>query len=140
LAVTLDEIDRKIISILKEDGRAAYVDIGRKIGLSEGAVRKRIGTLTKSGDIEKFTIQIGFKTGARAITLLSVNPAYPTSKVSQELIKIPSVETVHEVTGQYDIAVTISGSSITEVNHCVEEIRGVEGVSNTNTMIILRQW
>ena len=136
----MDEIDQEIINLLKEDGRAAYVDIGKKTELSEGAVRKRIAALIKSGDIKKFTIEPGFRTGARAITLVSVNPAYPTSKISQELIKIKSVEIVHEVTGQYDIVVIISASSITEVNHCVEEIRGVEGVSNTNTMIVLRQY
>jgi len=136
----LDDIDQKIINILKEDGRAAYVDIGKKMGLSEGAVRKRIAGLRGSGDIKKFTVEVGFKSGARAITLLSVSPSHPTSKVSQELIKIPNIETVHEVTGQYDIAILISASNVTEVNHCVEEIRGIEGVSNTNTMIILRQW
>ncbi|MEM2840020.1 MAG: Lrp/AsnC family transcriptional regulator [Candidatus Bathyarchaeia archaeon] len=136
----MDEIDYKIINILKNDGRAAYVDIGKRTGLSEGAVRKRISSLIKSGDIKKFTIQVGFKTGAKAITLLSVNPEYPTSEISQELVKISNVETVHEITGQYDIAVMISASSITEVNKCVEEIRRVRGVSNTNTMIILREW
>ncbi len=125
---------------MKEDGRAAYVDIGKKTGLSEGAVRKRIYTLMQSGDIKRFTIETGFKTGAKAITLLSVSPAYPTSSISQELIKVQNIETVHEVTGQYDIVVMISGSNITEVNRCIEEIRGVKGVSNTNTMIILRQW
>jgi DNA-binding Lrp family transcriptional regulator len=136
----LDEIDQKIINILKEDGRAPYVEIGKKTGLSEGAVRKRIMALTQSGDVKKFTIELGFKTGAEAITLLSINPAYPTSKISQVLVKIPSVETVHEVTGQYDIVVMISAASITEVDRCIEEVRSVEGVSNTNTMIILRQW
>ncbi|MEM3017418.1 MAG: Lrp/AsnC family transcriptional regulator [Candidatus Bathyarchaeia archaeon] len=136
----MDEIDQKIISILKENGRAAYVDIGKKTGLSERAVRKRIAALVQSGDIKKFTIETGFKTGAKAITLLSVNPAYPTSKISQELIKIPGVETVHEVTGQYDVAVMISASNVTEVNQCIEQVRGVEGVANTNTMIVLRQY
>ena len=136
----LDEIDQEIINILKQDGRASYVDIAKKTRLSEGAVRKRISALLQASDIKKFTIELGFKTGARAITLLSINPAYPTSKISQKLVKLSNVETVHEVTGQYDIVVTISASSITEVNRCIEEIRTVEGVSNTNTMIILREW
>ena len=38
----MDEIDKEIIRILKQDGRATYSEIGKKIGLSEGAVRKRI--------------------------------------------------------------------------------------------------
>jgi len=55
----LDKTDRQIILILKDDGRAGYSDIGKKIGLSEGAVRKRIKTLTDSGVIRKFTAKIG---------------------------------------------------------------------------------
>jgi DNA-binding Lrp family transcriptional regulator len=47
---------------------------------------------------------------------------------------------VYEVTGQYDIAVFISGASITDVDHCLEEVRQVKGVMNTNTLIILREW
>ncbi|MEM2255054.1 MAG: AsnC family protein, partial [Candidatus Bathyarchaeia archaeon] len=38
----VDEIDRKIIQILKQNGRATYGEIGKAVGLSEGAVRKRI--------------------------------------------------------------------------------------------------
>ena len=83
----MDEIDQEIIDILKQDGRASYVDIAKKTRLSEGAVRKRISALLQTGDIKKFTIELGFKTGARAITLLSINPAYPTSKISQKLHK-----------------------------------------------------
>jgi len=136
----VDETDREIIKILKRNGRATYIDIGKKVGLSEGAVRKRVKALVDSGVIKRFTIKVGLVEGAEAITLLSVNPSFPTSDISEVLQKIPNVETVYEVTGQYDIAVIISALNITEVNHCVEEIRRVNGVVNTNTMIVLRSW
>jgi DNA-binding Lrp family transcriptional regulator len=70
--------------------------------------------------------------------LLSVNPSFPTSHVSDLVKKLPNVDTVYEITGQYDIAVIISALNIAEVNECVEKIRRVDGVVNTNTMIILR--
>jgi len=136
----LDETDREIITVLKRNGRATYIDIGKKVGLSEGAVRKRIKALVDSGVIKRFTIKVGLVEGAEAITLLSVNPYFPTSDISEVLQKLPNVETVYEVTGQYDIAVVISALNITEVNHCVEKIRRVNGVVNTNTMIVLRSW
>lgn len=136
----MDETDKEIIRILKRDGRATYIDIGKKVGLSEGAVRKRVKALVDSGVIKRFTIKVGLVEGAEAITLLSVNPSFPTSDISEELQKLPNVETVYEVTGQYDIAVVISALNITEVNHCVEKIRRINGVMNTNTMIVLRSW
>ena len=110
------------------------------MGLSEGAVRKRIKALVDSGVIRRFTIKVGLTEGAEAIVLLSINPSFPTSDVSTLLKKFSNVETVYEITGQYDIAVIVTGLNIAEVNECVEKIRRVDGVANTNTMIILRSW
>jgi Lrp/AsnC family leucine-responsive transcriptional regulator len=136
----MDDTDREIIRILKDDGRATYSDIGKRVSLSEGAVRKRIKALVDSGVIRRFTIKVGLTEGAEAIALLSINSSFPTSDVSKLLRKFHNVETVYEITGQYDIAAIISGLNIVEVNECIEKIRRVDGVVNTNTIIILRSW
>jgi len=136
----MDDTDREIIRILKDGGRATYSDIGKRVSLSEGAVRKRIKALVDSGVIRRFTIKVGLTEGAEAIALLSINSSFPTSDVSKLLRKFHNVETVYEITGQYDIAAIISGLNIVEVNECIEKIRRVDGVVNTNTMIILRSW
>ena len=136
----MDDVDRKILKILKEDGRAAYITIAKQIGLSEGAVRKRIKVLTDAGVIRKFTVKIGVAEGAEAIALLSVNPSLPTQEVSKKIQGIPNVETIYEVTGEYDIVAVISGMNVVEVNECVEKIRRVQGIMKTNTMIVLRSW
>jgi len=136
----MDNTDAEIIKILKSNGRATYGDIGKRVSLSEGAVRKRIKALVDSGVIRQFTVKVGLTEGAEAITLLSIKPSLPTSEVSKILKKIPNVETVYEITGQYDIAVIVTGLNVAEVNECVEKIRRVDGVANTNTMIILRSW
>ena len=136
----MDDKDKEIIKILKEDGRAGYIDIGKRIGLSEGAVRKRIKTLTDSGVLRKFTVKVGVAEGAEAIALLSVSPALPTQEVSRRIREIPNVETIYEVTGEYDIVAVISGLNVVEVNECIEKIRRVEGIIKTNTMIVLRSW
>jgi DNA-binding Lrp family transcriptional regulator len=140
-AVTeMDNKDKQILKILKSDGRAGYGAIGEKVDLSEGAVRKRIKTLVDSGVIRKFTVKIGVAEGAEAITLLATNPAYPTQEVSKRIREIPNVETIYEVTGEYDIVAVISGMNVVEVNECIEKIRRVEGIMKTNTMIVLRSW
>jgi Lrp/AsnC family transcriptional regulator of lysine biosynthesis len=136
----MDETDKKIIKILKDDGRAGYVEIGSQVGLSEGAVRKRIKTLTDESVIRKFTVKVGVAEGAEAITLLATNPAYPTQEVSKRIQEIPNVETTYEVTGEYDIVAVIGGMNVVEVNECIEKIRRVEGIMKTNTMIVLRSW
>lgn len=136
----MDETDKKIIKLLKGDGRAGYGDIGTKVDLTEGAVRKRIKTLIDDGIIRKFTVKIGVTEGAEAITLLTTNPAFPTQEVSKRIQAIPNVETTYEVTGEYDIVAVIGGMNMVEVNECIEKIRHVEGIMKTNTMIVLRSW
>jgi DNA-binding Lrp family transcriptional regulator len=136
----MDDVDREIIKILKNQGRATYGEIGKEVGLSEGAVRKRINELVGSGIIRKFTVKVGLTEGAEAIILISINPSFPTSEISGALMKIPNVENAYEVTGQYDIVALVSAMNIAEVNECVEKIRRIKGVTNTNTMIILRSW
>lgn len=133
----LDDIDLKIIEILKQDSRTPYVKIGEAVGLSEAAVRRRVQNLIQSGVIKKFTIEVETG-GANAITLLTVSSSTPTEKVSEKLKELKNVEVVHEITGQFDIAVFISASSIAEINRCIDEIRKIEGVLTSNTVIILR--
>ncbi len=74
-----------------------------------------------------------------ALTLLSTVPNTPTYDVAGRINKINGVEKVYEITGQYDIAVLMSGPNIAEVNKVIDEIRKTDGVINTNTVIILRE-
>jgi Lrp/AsnC family transcriptional regulator of lysine biosynthesis len=134
----MDEIDKQIINLLRDDARAGYGKIGVKVELSEGAVRKRIKTLSDQGIIRKFTVKVAVAEGAQAITLLAINPVYPTQEVSKKIQAIPNVETTYEVSGEYDIVAVISGMNVTEVNECIEKIRMVGGIVKTNTMIVLR--
>ncbi len=136
----MDNVDKEILKILKTDGRAGFIDIGKQIGLSEGAVRKRIKTLLDDGVIRRFTVKIGVAEGAEAIVLLSVSPSLPTQEVSRLIQTIPNVETTYEVTGEYDIVAVIGGMNVVEVNECIEKIRRVQGIVKTNTMIVLRSW
>jgi len=94
--------------------------------LLEGAVRKRIKAMVDSGIISKFTVQLGFTKGAKAMALVSVNPQLPTSSVSRNLKKIPGIEVVYEVTGQYGIAAVVSTLNIAEVNRSMERICSIK--------------
>ena len=134
-----DKIDERIIGYLKEDSRESFVDIGKKLKLSESAVRRRVKNLVDSKTISKFTIEIGEDNFTSAIVLVSVDSATDTSKVSAKLAKLEGVKTVYEITGQYDITTIMSGSSIAEINNSIDALRKISGVVDTNTVIILRK-
>jgi DNA-binding Lrp family transcriptional regulator len=53
-------------------------------------------------------------------------------------MSLNGVEVIYEITGQYDIAAIISSSSVAEINRCIDDVRRIEGVSDTNTVIVLR--
>ena len=133
-----DKIDDKIIGYLRDDARESFVEIGKKLKLSESAVRRRVKNLVDSGVIEKFTVEMGETNTTSAIVLISVDSATDTSKVSTKLTKLEDVKTVYEITGQYDISVIIRSGNIAEINICIDELRKIQGVIDTNTVIILR--
>ncbi len=134
-----DKVDEKIIEYLKENSRESFVDIGKKLKLSESAVRRRVKNLVDSGTIKRFTLEMGEENVTSAIVLVSVDSATDTSKVSIKLAKIEGVKTVYEITGQYDIATIISASNISEINNSIDALRKIQGVIDTNTVIILRK-
>lgn len=134
-----DKIDEKIINFLKEDSRESFVDIGKKLKLSESAVRRRVKNLIDSKTIKRFTVEIGEENATSAIVLISVDSATDTAKVSEKLAKLEGVKTVYEITGQYDITTIISATNISEINNSIDALRKIPGVIDTNTVIILRK-
>ena len=130
-----DDTDEKILGFLRDDSRESFVVIGKKLKLSESAVRRRVKNMVSNGVIEKFTIE---EQNASAIVLVSVDSSIDTSKVSVKLTKLNAVKTVYEITGQYDISVIIKAPNITEINACIDDLRKIPGVIDTNTVIILR--
>jgi DNA-binding Lrp family transcriptional regulator len=134
-----DKVDGKIIEYLKENSRESFVDIGKKLKLSESAVRRRVKNLVDSNTIKRFTLEMGEENVTSAIVLVSVDSATDTSKVSLKLAKLEGVKTVYEITGQYDITTIISASNISEINNSIDALRKIPGVIDTNTVIILRK-
>jgi DNA-binding Lrp family transcriptional regulator len=135
----MDEKDLRILDILSTDSRTSFVEIGRVLGLSEGAVRKRISDLIHDRTIRRFTIETTLPS-LNALILISTKPEVPNPQISKDIATIDGVSWVYETTGQYDIAVLVSGTDIAFINGCIDKIRSIEGVNHTNTLIILRQW
>ena len=134
----VDEIDERIMRLLEENSRMTYVEIGRTVGLSEGAVRNRVQALVSEGVIKRFTVEKSSTHGVRALTMIAVNPGTPTYEVSKRVNQLAGVEKIYEVTGEYDIVMVSSGGNIEGINKVIEDIRKIEGVEKTNTIIVLR--
>ncbi len=137
--MNLDDIDRKILDILSKDSRSAFTNIADKLALSEGTVRRRVQNLIESGIIKRFTIET-WEERPKAVVLISVSPSIPTSQIAERILRLDGIESAFEVAGQDDILIIISGEDISSINQCIDSIRDIEGVENTNTLFVLRKW
>jgi len=132
-----DKIDESVLEFLRKDSRESFVEIGKKLKLSESAIRHRVKNMVDSGTITKFTIEEG---GGQpeALVMVSADSSIDTSKVSLKLTKLGAIKKIYEITGQYDICVIIQAPSINEINACIDDLRKITGVTDTNTVIILK--
>ena len=129
----MDETDLKILRILRENSRIKYVQIAKKIGLSEGAVRRRIRKLLDENIIKKFTIETAAE--VEGIVLIKTDP----TKTGEAVSKIRKMaDKTFEVSGDYDIAAFIQAYTIEELNKKVDEIRKLPSVLSTNTLIRMK--
>jgi Lrp/AsnC family transcriptional regulator for asnA, asnC and gidA len=101
----LDELDRKLIDVLKLDGRESLATIGAKIGLTGDSVKDRLDRLTAEGVI-KVTCSVNPKVlGFHSIALLGVKVSGSAEQIAAELTSISEFDFVCCVSGEYDILV-----------------------------------
>lgn len=136
----LDETDRKIVAFLKEDARIPMTALAERLGLSEGAVRKRVKKLMALGFIKRFTIETASEGVISAVVLVQTTPSISTPEIASRIRNVRGVEVVYEVTGQYDITAIVSGEDVNMLNSSIDEIRQIPGIIGTNTLISLRVW
>jgi len=130
----MDEIDVEILGILKRNARTKYVKIAEAVGLTEGAVRRRMRELVRQGVIRKFTIETTVE--LEGIVLVRTEPTR-TGKATTEIRRV--AERVFETSGDYDIAALIQAQTMAELNQKIDEIRRLPDILTTNTLVKLNE-
>jgi len=133
----MDGIDKKIIEILSNDSREPYLSIARELGVSEGTIRQRVAKMSKKGVIKKFTIETSSSTNA--VVEVVTSSSSPTHKIVERIVKL-GVHRVFEVTGRLSIIVIIHAPDLKELNGKLEAIRAIEGVEQTETFSVLKEY
>ena len=135
----MDELGRKIIQQLQKDGRAKNSDIARRLGVSEGTVRRRIKSLLDSGTLRVVAIpnleKMGYET--LAIIGIQVDPE-KVSQVAEQVSLFAEVRTVSVTTGAFDIFVWVAVQSTDRLGKFIREKMGnVAGIRRTETFVSL---
>jgi len=136
----MDEKDSEIVRLLKRDSRLSFTKMGKRLGITEGAVRKRVQALVNSGVIKRFTIDVEDAEKIRSLQLIKVHTKVPNPQVAKAINDIRHVDRIYEIAGEYDLVILLSAPNIKGINDSIDEIRTVRGVEGTNTVLILKEW
>lgn len=97
----LDDIDRTLIAMLSQDGRASYTDLAKHVGLSRVAVQTRLNALVKNGTIERFACILNpehLGITVSAFFNVEVEPRFLT-KIADQLAEEPEVTSLYHMSG-----------------------------------------
>lgn len=135
----LDPIDRKLISLLRTDGRAPVVQLAQELGVSRATVNKRLERLTTSGRVLGFTVRTRDASDdddVRAISLIEVE-GRTTDQVIAALRGVPEIQSLHSTNGGWDLVAEIRADSLRTFDQVLGRIRAVDGVINSETSLLL---
>ncbi|NJE06225.1 Lrp/AsnC family transcriptional regulator [Thermococcus sp. M36] len=141
----LDSLDRMILHILQEDGRASYSEIARRLKVPESTARLRVKKLVERGIIRKFAALINpFKAGYSIVAFIAVDvEPSRVKKAAEELSKLPEVDVLGIATGAHDILMQVTVKDLQELeSFLIEKLGRVEGIRSTETSILtsVRKW
>ncbi|MGI6008930.1 MAG: Lrp/AsnC family transcriptional regulator [Methanomethylophilus sp.] len=134
----IDDLDKRILEIMKKDSRCPYVDIAEQLGVSEGTVRSRVHKMTEDGVIRGFTIRTSSK-NVKALVEVSIDVNTDTEEIARRMSEYEGVTEVFEVTGDQDIIAIVDVESTQNLNEIIEKVRKYDNVLSTRTRLILKE-
>lgn len=143
MAYAGDELDDKILDVLRADGRAALADIGQAVGLSAPAVKRRIDRLEQAGVITGYTVLVDeTKLGhaLEAFTEIRFAGAAAVEDISAVGRGMPEVKAVFTIAGDPDALVHLRVRDVAHLTETINRLRKRGTVTGTKTLMVLDTW
>jgi Lrp/AsnC family transcriptional regulator for asnA, asnC and gidA len=135
----VDDLDRRIIEALQENGRDSFRRIAGMLGVSEATVRARYARLTSEGVLQVVAVTnplgLGFDQA-----LVGVKTSGPPGEVADEISRWPEADYVVVTAGQFDLVVEVVASDRRELLALTNRMRALDGVVSTETFFYLEMW
>ncbi len=135
----MDETDRRLISLLRNNARASVASLAKSLGVARGTVQNRMARLEAQGTIVGYTVRLKPQVEEpriRALMTIAVEGNL-TDDVIRALRGEPAVTSLHSTNGRWDIVAELSAESLEEFDRALGRVRLLEGVANTETSILL---
>jgi DNA-binding Lrp family transcriptional regulator len=136
----IDDIDRSILSELRENSRISFRDLSKKLGIPESTIRFRVDKLVKRRIIKQFTILIDETALGYSISALIEirhDSAVNREELELALKSFKNVILAYSVTGDYDYVVLVKCGDIEELNDIIMKINEISGVGRCRTHVVL---
>lgn len=135
----LDDTDRALLALLRENARLPAADLARKLGLARTTVQSRLQRLERQGAVAGYTVVVPDEAEAALIRAHVMVIAAPKqgAAIAAALKRIPEVRTLLSVSGPYDLIAVVASSSIGELDVLIDRIGALDGVERTTSAIVL---
>ncbi len=138
---TIDETDRALLRVLRNDARISVTDLAATLSLSRATVKARIEALRADGIIRRFTVDVATATEedmVNALSLLELQLA-KTDKVHRALARMPEFTSVHTTNGQWAIVAQSETRNLADFDRLLNRIGRLDGVVNVETCLLLKR-
>ena len=139
--VKFDQVDQKILSILRENGRASHAMIAKEVGLSAPAVGERVRKLESQGVISGYQAVLNpdaLGLGICAFVSIAPQPRNPGASLVDNLMTLPEIEELHAVAGQYSYVAKVRVPTTQDLDEFLHRLWTLEGVERAQTTMVLR--
>lgn len=135
----LDQVSKRIIEQLQEDGRRSYAAIARGVGLSEAATRQRVQKLIDEGVVQIVAVTDPAAIGFHRMALIGIKVEGDIRGVAEKLAGLPEAEYVVICAGQFDLLVELLCVDDEHLLHTIDEsVRTIPGVASTEAFVYLK--
>ncbi|MEU2351062.1 Lrp/AsnC family transcriptional regulator [Modestobacter sp. NPDC049651] len=135
----LSDLDRRLLAVLREDGRAPVAELARRLGVTRATVNARLDRLVASGVIVGFSVRLRDDAavgGVRAVSLIEVE-GRSTDDVIRQLRGFPEIEALYTTNGAWDLVAEVRTPDLAAFDRLLGRIRSVPGVLNSETSLLL---
>ncbi|MEV6157883.1 Lrp/AsnC family transcriptional regulator [Nonomuraea sp. NPDC052129] len=139
----IDDIDHRVLRLLREDGRRTFSDMAGTIGLSVAAVKRRVDRLKEIGVITGFSVQIDYAKlgwGIEAFTELRYAGTTPVSEIVRTATDVAEVQAVFTIAGDPDALIHVRARDLGHLQQVIDHLRRAGNVTGTKTLLVLGSW
>jgi Lrp/AsnC family transcriptional regulator, leucine-responsive regulatory protein len=139
----VEDLDRRIVDLLRADGRMSYTDLGKALGLSTSAVHQRVRRLEGRGVITGYTAVVDHAALDRPLlAFISITPLDPAAPddIPQRLRDVTEIEACHSVAGDENYILKARVQAPGNLEDLLARIRATANVSTHTTVVLSTPW